>query len=687
MVCEHRIEKIGNKKHLVIDCENCAKNSSLRNITCFRKILKKLDEAKNIDNITFNRNYKKILSEKSFKILKEYHQTLKKLPKEPELCDNCFEKNSILQFKLKEDPVGAIVYLEDAQPCENDKEYFDEIESELSKTKIYKMVKENKDDYNESELYHKIFRDRIVPGFISFHTDSIPPEAEILESYNINGAEITICKMPGAPYPNYYVIPKELNLSKEELSILRKAFNKISAEKFDIKKGLAICKKVIEDVASDQSKQQKKELARILARYTFGYGIVEVMLNDPKLQDIYIDSPGNKPIYVYHTDYEECTTNIVLTKEELEKLSTRFRMISGRPFDESFPVLHTELKDVGVRVAGITEPMTFEGTGFAFRKHSIHPWTLQMFIKNGMLTPKAAGLISFLVDAQQSILVTGPRGSGKTSLLGSLMLELPQNFRIITIEDTPEIPVEKLRDIGYNIQHIRVKSTLQREAYEITADEALRSALRLGESVLVIGEVRGQEAKSLFEAMRIGAAGNVVMGTIHGSSAYDVWDRIVNDLDVPSTSFKATDVVVSCAPIRLGEGLKRNRRVMAITEVLKYWKDDPHEEKGFLNLMEYDRKKDKLVMGKDFKKSNILKKIAKKKGMTMAQVTKSINTRAKIKEMLTEASKEDPKLGGVEFTKRAISEFYDILAGQKKIDYSKTQKKFKKWLDNEKKKV
>jgi type IV secretory pathway ATPase VirB11/archaellum biosynthesis ATPase len=681
MVGEHELAKVGNKKYLVVNCQDCANNSSLGNITCFRRIMGKMREVEGVDNIMFQRGYRKILNEKSFAILSEYLKALNELPKGEDLCDSCFEADSIMRFKTEEDPVGAVIHLLDFKPCEEHKKYFESIKKILGKTELWKIVESKRKDYKEAELYHLIFRDRIVPAFVTFFVEPIADDAEILEEYEIGGASVKIYKPKDKPYPIYHITPKELNLSKDELKLLNDAFTSLQNEEYDITRGMAICEKAIEKLAPELSEEKKKELARALNRYSFGYGIVEVLFMDPKLQDIYVDSPGNKPIYVYHADYEECTTNIILAPEELEKLSTRFRLMSGRPFDESYPVLHAELKDMGIRIAGITEPMTFNGTGFAFRKHSVEPWTLQRFMKNKMISAEAAGLMSFLIDGQQSILVTGPRGSGKTSFLGSLLAEVPQNFRIVTIEDTPELPIEAMRDLGFNIQHIKVKSTLQRESYEVSAEEALRSALRLGESVLVLGEVRGEEAKSLFEAMRIGAAGNVVMGTIHGSSAYDVWDRIVNDLNVPSTSFKAANVIISCAPIRIGEDIRRHRRVLGVTEVLKHWNKDPQEEKGFLNLMEYDRRKDILVISKDFRKSEILKEIARKKGMSMADAVRSIKVRGQIKDAVVKASKKNRRLLDVDFAMMSTNKFLELVREYKnKVNYNKVFSKFKSWL-------
>ena len=166
--------------------------------------------------------------------------------------------------------------------------------------------------------------------------------------------------------------------------------------------------------------------------------------------------------------------------------------------------------------------------------------------------------------------------------------------------------------MGYNIQHMKVRSALTTGGVEVGADEGIRTSLRLGDSSLIVGEVRSTEAKALYEAMRVGALANVVAGTIHGADPYSVYDRVVNDLGVAKTSFKATDVIVVSNPITSAAGLQKWKRVLQITEVRKHWQDDPQAEGGFVDLMKYNTKKDILEVTDDLKNgdSEIIKNIA-----------------------------------------------------------------------------
>ena len=278
-------------------------------------------------------------------------------------------------------------------------------------------------------------------------------------------------------------------------------------------------------------------------------------------------------------------------------------------------------------------------TAFAFRLHKSTPWTLPQLIDVKALNPLSAGLLSFLVDMQSTILVAGSRGAGKTSLLSALMLEIPQNARILVQEDTLEIPAMYMKNIGFNIQRLKTQSAISvaKTGVEVPPAEALRTALRLGDSSIILGEVRGEETKVLYEAMRVGAAGNVVMGTIHGDSAYSVWDRVVNDLEVPTTSFKATDIVTVSRPIRFGGSLKRHRRLVQITEVKKHWNKDPEAEGGLLDLMTYYASKDKLESMEDnLKDSELFKKIEITSGMSMEDIWDNISAIAESKKYIVE---------------------------------------------------
>jgi type IV secretory pathway ATPase VirB11/archaellum biosynthesis ATPase len=418
------------------------------------------------------------------------------------------------------------------------------------------------------------------------------------------------------------------------------------------------------------SYRQLNKLATILVRYTIGFGLIEVLLQDEQLQDIVVNAPiGQVPIFVRHQDFDECTTNIIPNPEDADAWAARFRMLSGRPLDEANPILDTELHigNIRSRIAVIQQPLSPYGLSYAIRRHRESPWTLPLFIKSRMINPLAAGLLSFLVDGARTLLVAGTRSAGKTSLLGSLMLEIMPKFRVITVEDTLELPVDSLRKLNYDILRMKVRGALLKESSEIGADEGIRTSLRLGDSCLIVGEVRSLEAKALYEAMRIGALANVVAGTIHGASPYGVFDRVVNDLGVPVTSFKATDIIIVANPIKSPDGLKSWKRITQISECRKHWTTDPDTEGGFVDLMRYNVNTDQLEPTDDLINgdSEIIKSVAANvKGWAgnWDAVWDNILLRSKIKEEIFNQSErlKMPELLEAPFIVSSNNAFHEI---------------------------
>ncbi len=466
-------------------------------------------------------------------------------------------------------------------------------------------------------IYAEVFKPIIRPNFTLTRYMTRPPQnAELLDQYKVAGdIDVEIYSIKGSTENYYHIIPPEFKLPEDEYMALGTARRIMLSYKPTTTSFTTQTREYFERVGSDLIATVAKEqgislghenvakLAKILTRYTTGMGILEILLADPKIQDVYINAPiGEHPIRIMHADFEECISNLIPTKEDAESMAARFRLESGRPLDEAEPVLDTSVTTAEgrARVAAITRSLSPQGLAFAFRRHRSEPWTFPLFIQNKMLNSLAAGLLWFVTDGGRSIIYAGPRASGKTSLLGATIPEIMRKYRIITVEDTLELPVDEYRNLGYNILSLKVQSVITKLASEIPADEGIRTALRLGDSCLIIGEVRSREARALYEAMRVGALSNVVAGTIHGDDPYGVWDRVVNDLRVPTTSFKATDLLVMPAPIRSADGLHRYRRVVTITEVGKKWQKDPLKENGFVELMKYDAKKDLLEPTKAF---------------------------------------------------------------------------------------
>lgn len=561
----------------------------------------------------------------------------------------------------------------------------------------------------DRSIYKNIFRPLIRPDFMFTRLMAeFPEDGEIIGSYNVGDTDVTIFQLPGKVTYLYHINPPEFKLTEEKYNLLDTA-RQILGEHKPRKSEFVnphLMREIFYNVGKDLLDELSKrdgiylslhdidELTKILVRYTVGFGLIEILLEDENIQDISINSPmGNIPMFIVHGEFGDCVTNIIPSPSDGETWATKLRLISGRPLDGANPILDTELElpVARARIAVIAPPLNPSGLAYSWRRHRMKPWTLPLFVKNKMINPLAAGLISFLIDGSRTMLVAGTRSAGKSSLLGGVLVDLMRRARIITIEDTLELPVDALRDLGYNIQPMKVASAFAKGSTEIPADQGIRTTLRLGDSALFIGEVRSKEARALYEAMRVGALANVVAGTIHGDSPYGVYDRVVNDLEVPKTSFKATDIIIVANPIRSPDGIHRWRRVTQITEIGKEWEDDPLREGGFVDLMKYDSEKDELVMTDALRngESNIIKAIAgnvKEWAGDWDAVWDNILLRAKIKERLVKASEEekDNDILEAEFVISANDSFHKISEKVRdevgRLDSEKIYFEWEEWL-------
>jgi len=750
---EYDIVREGDEIILRIDCERFLYLPSLEdNAIVMSRTMDILTEVGNVTKIIFAQKrdyeydyyqtqliveiahiYKQLIKNKQFL---SYHA----MGTAPGGCTKCYEGwystlQHIVSRLLKSDPLGAYVELRRTERRERIKlqnlldvrceqcikkqmSILNHIISLLDHTKLITISKPYLAGYKlgDRSVYRRVFSPTIKPDFMFTKLmATYPAEGEELDNYTVGeDTEVTIFGFPDSVQYLYHVMPPEFRLSEEKYEILDLARN-IMAEHKPKKSEFVdpqrmrevfhnVGKDLIEELVSYRnarlSSRDIEQLAKILVRYTVGFGLIEVLLADEKIQDISVNSPlGQIPIFIVHQDFDDCNTNIIPTRTEAESWASKLRMISGRPLDEANQILDTELTIPGAstRVSVITEPLDPTGLAFSFRRHRDKPWTLPLFVKVKMLTPMAAGLISFLVDGTRTMLIAGTRSSGKSSLLGSILIEIMRRYRVLTIEDTLELPTISMRKLGFNIQPMKVASALAKGSAEMDASSGIRATLRLGDSALIVGEVRSKEAVALYEAMRVGAAANVVAGTIHSDSPYGVYDRVVNDIGIPRTSFKATDVIIVANPIRSADGLHRFRRVTQITEVRKTWEKDPLLENGFVDLMKYDSKTDMLQPSDDLinGESEVLKAVAgniKEFAGNWEAVWENVMLRAKIKETLVNyATKvKDMDLLEAPFVIKS-NDMYHLLVDKVKDEVGSTDPKriffeWNEWLKREVKK-
>ncbi len=741
----------GENKILRIDASNCNFPPSVEySATCMGKVIELLVQNSGVTIVTITqlREYEydytqtHILNELAFiykKLNVDERFAYSHIVADPQ--HERYVRGSYARFQqlihkvLKEDPLAAFVKLKrlerdekkklelvtDARHKESQHKFVQILVDAVQKigsTKLIQLLMPHTHDYelHNRQIYGIAFNPTTRPDFMYTKLVSQFPEGNFAESYRFKASgdesEVNIFTFDDNIKIMYHLSPPEFQFDEESYQLLDDAKRIMSEHKptreefIDPQRMREVFFNIGKDLITDLTQHQKKhmsvekveQLARALLRYTVGFGLIELLLADPKVQDVNINAPnGTLPIFIVHQDYGDCYTNIYPTHAEVDSWATKLRLISGRPLDEANPILDTELvvADFGARVSAIGAPLSPKGLAFSFRRHRDHPWTFPLYLqkKINYLNSMGAGLLSFLIDNNATMLIAGTRSSGKSSLLGSFLVEIPRKSRIITIEDTFELPQGSLRQLGYNLEPLKVASALASEGgSEVDPSIGIRSTLRLGDSAIFVGEVRSKEAVALFEAMRVGAAANVVAGTIHADSPYGVYDRVVNDIGVPKTSFKAIDIIVVTNPVL--SGLKKYKRVLRVTEVRKQWENDPLAEKAFVDLMVYNAETDQLEITDDLRNGNsmIIKRMAgriKEFAGDWDAVWQNIELRARCKQAVTDLAEEleKPELLEAEFIVKANDKFHLISDKVKDktgtLDSEQIFFEYKDWLERE----
>ena len=384
---------------------------------------------------------------------------------------------------------------------------------------------------------------------------------EEIESYNIPNGEVSIRRSLDGQI-DYILKPNEYRLPPDEASLLLRMIRSLHKEAPSLEhvdRGYMRERSrssLIQIGVKDMPIDREDALCEFAVRYTIGYGLLEALIEDPHIEDVFVDAPCyNNRIHVTvngisgFNSVVRCRSNILLEEVEMEYIVSRLRRNSGLPFSEAQPILECEMGLQATRATVVGRPLSPAGVSLSLRRHSSQPWTLTRMIRNGSLDLDTAAMLSLLVDGRSTMLICGPRGAGKSSLLSACLFEFPLSQRILTLEDTPELPVAAMQSQGYKVQSM-VTDGRNGESIKDRTKEILRLSLRMGESALIVGEVRGEEVSSLYEGMRTGRAGSAVMGTIHGESATSVYERVVHDIGVSPEAFMATDVIMTIALTR-----------------------------------------------------------------------------------------------------------------------------------------
>ena len=314
---------------------------------------------------------------------------------------------------------------------------------------------------------------------------------------------------------------------------------------------------------TDLEQKSKENIFYHVFREFLGYGKIDIIMEDEGIEDISCDG-HHVPVFIYHKKYDAISTNIKFDDEkELNSFVVRLAQICGKQISIYSPIVDGKLPD-GSRLQTTLARTVTRGSTFTIRKFKENPLTPVDLIAFQSLSLEMAAYFWMAIEKGASILFCGGTASGKTTALNALSLFiLPQN-KIITIEDTREINLPHKNWIaGTTRQGFSVSD--EKTGKDIDMFDLIRAALRQRPKVIMVGEVRGKEAYSLFQAM---ATGHTSYATVHASDIHTLIQRLENPpISLPRALLTSLDVIVFQNAVDISG--KTVRRMTSVTEIVK----------------------------------------------------------------------------------------------------------------------
>jgi len=307
----------------------------------------------------------------------------------------------------------------------------------------------------------------------------------------------------------------------------------------------------------------EERLLEELMAESFGLGPLEPYMQDPDVTDILVNGP--REVYVERLGRLQLTNTVFADDEHLMQIIQRIVARVGRRIDEQAPMVDARLPD-GSRINAIIPPLALNGPVLSIRRFGIQPLGLRDLIRFGSICPPMIQVLAAAVEGRINLMISGGAGSGKTTLLNNLSRFIPDDERIVTIEDSAELKLQRR-----HVVRLETRQANAEGAGEVRPRDLVRNALRMRPDRIILGEVRGAEALDMLQAMNTGHEGS--MTTIHANDTLDALSRLEvmvsmagEEIPVPVVRrYIASAITIVVHLARLKGGL---RRVMRISEIL-----------------------------------------------------------------------------------------------------------------------
>jgi flagellar protein FlaI len=324
--------------------------------------------------------------------------------------------------------------------------------------------------------------------------------------------------------------------------------------------------KIMKDVGIELNPITKERVIYFIIRDFIGYSKIDVMMNDPNVEDVSCDG-CDIPFYIYHRKFGSIRSNLRFEREdELDSFVVWLAQKCGKHISVARPLLDATIPDGSRLQATLGKHVTKKGSSFTVRRFKENPFTPLDLLKFKTMSTDMMAYLWAAIEYGQSMLVCGGTASGKTTTLNAVLLFIPPQMKIVSIEDTREL----------NLPHENWIPSLTREGFggksaitgkapgEIDMFDLLTTAMRQRPQYLMVGEVRGKEAYVVFQAM---ATGKTAYSTFHAEDVGAMVHRMENDpINLPRALITALNIVLLQAQVKVGT--KMTRRVKGLTEIV-----------------------------------------------------------------------------------------------------------------------
>jgi flagellar protein FlaI len=468
-------------------------------------------------------------------------------------------------------------------------------------------------------------------------TTTAAQATETIETYPLNEpyAYAKIVKTPSRGNITYKIEEPELDktdtLNLQRLTTILSEVLELKITELKSKKAareylLKKCDEILAHYNFKLTPETKNKLLYYVVRDNLGLGKIDPFMHDSLIEDVSCDGI-NVPVYVWHRKYESIPTNVRFeTAEELDDYALRLAYLCGSHVSIAQPMLDASLPDGSRLNLTYGSEITRRGSTFTIRKFKLDPFTVTDIVSFNTMSREMAAYFWYAVENRVSILVAGGIAAGKTTMLNCLSMFIKPDLKIVSIEDTPEL---NLPHENWIPATTRTHFGMVTGIADITLFDLLKASLRQRPDYIIVGEIRGAEAFTLFQAVSTGHLG---MSTIHAESVEAAVYRLESEpMNIPRTLIAGVDLIL--VQKRVEHNGKPVRKTIATSEIVGL---DPRSGEILTNeVYKWNSAEDTF----DFTgRSYILERIADKKGISIEEANEEIQRRAKIIEWM---SKQD----------------------------------------------